>query len=436
MLSFGMQGKTSLIFIGVFLIIILPANTFIYKEIKSLLAESDTRELVAEGERLFSQVRIDPQIVPLPSLGYSIYLRAGNHFQIDSVFASPDFPDVPDELLFQPVAEIDSFKIATLSRQLEYASSQIHFSIARRNDRLNSHTQNLKAYLFAANIASIIIAGLLVYAASGFILRPMKKIIQASQQINASKSIQRVPVPAAFDENRQLALAINEMLSRIENTIVNQTNFFASAAHELKTPLAVMHSELAIAFQNEEHPDTRQLLQNQLDEVERLNRVVQEFLLISQLKTETLNIRKTLGRLDEVIYAAMGRVKYLVKDSKKQIRILFDEIETIPEIEFDFDKMETVISNLLENAVRYSKPNSVIVVRLANKSSRFELSIENQVSVTVIQPDTLLQEFKQVNELSTGLGLGLWICNKLIAMHDGQLKLQTNDTSFKAIVLI
>lgn len=436
MFEFGLQGKTSLIFIGVFLMIVLPANIFIYKEIKGLLSDSDTRELVAEGERLFGQVRVDPQIIPLPSLGYSIYLRAGNQIQVDSVFASPDFPDVPSEFLLRPVLETDSFKIATLSRPLEFASSQLYFSIARRNDRLNSHTQSLKTYLFVVNLASIVIAGLLVYAASGFILMPMKKIIQASQQINASKSIQRVPVPSAYDENRQLALAINEMLSRIEHTIINQINFFASAAHELKTPLTVMHSELAIALQKEEGTETRQLLQNQLDEVERLNRVVQEFLLISQLKTETLKIKKTHGRLDEVIYAAMGRVKYLMRERKQQIRILFDETKPMPETEFDFDKIETVVSNLLENAVCYSKPNSVILLRIGCTLTRHEIMIENELSSPVPEPESLLKEFKQVNELSSGLGLGLWICNKLMALHEGQLKLESTDNIFRATVMI
>jgi len=74
--------------------------------------------------------------------------------------------------------------------------------VARSNQQLTSHLVDLKRYLFAANVASILVAGLLVYVVTGFSLRPIKKIIDTAQRINASNSIQRVPVPTSQDENR------------------------------------------------------------------------------------------------------------------------------------------------------------------------------------------------------------------------------------------
>jgi hypothetical protein len=72
-------------------------------------------------------VRIDPPVLPLPSLGYSIFLRAGNELQTDSLFASPDFPIDQRDLLFQSVIELDTFKIATLSRPVEYGNGNFIF---------------------------------------------------------------------------------------------------------------------------------------------------------------------------------------------------------------------------------------------------------------------------------------------------------------------
>ncbi|MEY4929763.1 MAG: hypothetical protein RI909_487, partial [Bacteroidota bacterium] len=316
----GLQGKISLIFIGVFVVIILPVNSLIYSNVKDLLVKADTRELISEGERLFSQVRIDPPVLPLPSIGYSIFLRAGNELQTDSLFASPDFPMDQRDLLFQSVIELDTFKIATLSRPVEYGNAQLYFSVARSNQQLTSHLVDLKRYLFVANVASILVAGLLVYVVTGFSLRPIKKIIDTAQRINASNSIQRVPVPTSQDENKQLALAINEMLARIETSINNQTNFFASAAHELKTPLTVMHTELSVALQNAQGEEVRTLIQNQLNEVDRLSRVIQDFLLISQLNTETMVLRKCSGLLDEVIYSAIKRMRHLMQEKNIQVR--------------------------------------------------------------------------------------------------------------------
>lgn len=430
----GLQGRTSLLFIGVFVIIILPVNSIIYSNVKKILIAADTRELTAEGERLFNQVRLDPPVVPLPSLGYSIFLSVARDMQSDSLFASPDFPVFISRIPWQPVLEFDTFKIITLTRPIEYSNAQLIFSIGRNNQRLESQLSELKKYLFAANAASIIVAGLLVYFVSGFTLRPIKKIIKTAQRINASKSIERVPVPASQDENRQLATAINEMLGRIENSIKNQTNFFASAAHELKTPLAVMQTELSVALQQELDEARIKLLQSQLQEVERLGRVIQDFLLISQLKSETLVVRKSKGKLDEVIYASMKRVKYLTKNRGVQLRLTLHESGQPFLANFDYDKIETVISNLLENAVKFCPAEAVVSISLEKKGDGYELYISNPLDSPIVNFENLKEEFQKSNELSAGLGMGLWICDQIMRLHGGTFEIEQTVGEFRSMV--
>lgn len=431
----GIQAKTSLIFIGVFVIIILPVNTVVYSRVKQILIEADTKELITEGDKLFSQVRLDPPVIPLPPPGYSIYLQAGNDLQADSLFASPDFPT--DILLLpdQPPLQVDTLKIVTLSKSFGYGNRKAIFSIGRSNQRLAAQLADLKLYLFAANFFSILVAGLGVYFVSGYTLRPILNIIGVAQRINASKSIERVPVPASQDENRQLALTINEMLARIENSIKNQTNFFASAAHELKTPLAVMQTELAVALNKVNEESVTKLLQSQLSEVQRLDRVIQDFLLISQLKSETLVLRKKEDRLDEVIYSAIKRCRYLTREKAVQLKVTIrDEAQPFT-AEFDFDKLETVITNLIENATRYSPRQSVISIELI-RQPELALVISNPVSEPVDDMASLKNEFKKSKEMSAGLGMGLWICDQIMLLHGGQLLLTQNDGYFEAKVIV
>lgn len=431
----GLQGKISLIFIGVFIAIILPVNSLIYSNVKTLLVEADTRELKAEGERLFTQVRIDPPVLPLPSLGYSIFLRSGDQLQTDSLFASPDFPVEQADVFLQPMVEVDTLKIVTLSRPVEYSNSQLYFSVARSNQQLSSHLADLRSYLFAANVVSILVAGFLVYMVSGFSLKPIKRIINTAQRINASKSIERVPVPNTHDENRQLALAINEMLERIEASINTQTNFFASAAHELKTPLAVMHIELSVALQNARGEETIALIKNQLNEVDRLSRVIQDFLLISQLKTETMVLRKTAGLLDEVIYASIKRIKHLIAERDIQIRVTINERAHPYEASFDHDKIETVISNLLENAVKYSATGAVVHISLNRNEKEYVITIDNPAA-PIENLEELKKEFRKSHELSAGLGLGLWICDQLMKLHRGRLSIEQHEGVFSALIVM
>lgn len=427
----GLQGRISLIFIGVFVIIILPVNSLIYSNVKNLLVAADTRELTAEGERLFSQVRIDPPVLPLPSLGYSVFLRAVNQLQTDSLFASPDFPVQQTAILFQPVVELDTIKIVTLTRPIEYGNALLKFSVARSNQPLSSRLNDLKKYLFTANVASILVAGLVVYFVSGFSLRPIKRIINTTQRINASNSIERVPVPHSNGENKQLALAINEMLERIEMSINNQTNFFASAAHELKTPLTVMHTELSVALQNARTDEVKILIQNQLNEVSRLSRVIQDFLLISQLKTETITLRKSYGLLDEVVYTSIKRLRHIIHERGIQVRVTINELAQPYQASFDHDKIETVLSNLVENAIKYSEAGTVVHISLDKNEMEYFITIENTTNLPLQNLEGLKKEFRKSTELSSGLGLGLWICDQLMKLHGGRLTLDQHNSMFR-----
>ncbi|MGC4021088.1 MAG: ATP-binding protein [Cyclobacteriaceae bacterium] len=426
MISFftRIQSKTALIFIGVFVLIILPVNYLIYSNVKRILVEADTKELKTEAEKLFNGVKIDPQVVPIPPVGYSVYLRVGNEIQTDSIFASPNFPIEANEFR-QSVFEFDTMKIVTLIKRVEFENTEIYFSLGRSNQRLETQIDELRLYLFSANLISILIAGLLVYLVSGYTLRPILKIISVAGNINASKSIERVPVPKTADENRQLAITINSMLSRIENSIQSQTNFFASAAHELRTPLTVMKTELTMVQEEKRWHEM-------LKEVERLERTVSDFLMISQLKSESLQIRKKRIELTELLYGALKKVKYLNEEKKSMIRIELEERENIF-IEADEDKLENVIINLLENAIKYSPDGSTIEVKFRSVP-HIQIEIKNPIAQPIDNPERFKQEFVKAEAMSSGLGMGLWIANQIISLHGGKLKLQTNDLFFSAIV--
>ncbi len=432
----GIQGKTALIFFGVFILIILPVNFFVYSNVKRLLAEADSKELIAEGERLLNQVRLDPPAVPLPSIGYSIFLQVGNESKIDSVFASPDFPAFLSDINESEVIEFDTLKIVTLRKPLEYGNGQVTFSIARSNQRLIAQITELRSYLFAANLMAILVAGLVVYWTSGFTLRPIRRIIAVAEHINASKSIERVPVPLARDENRQLALAINEMLSRIEHSVKNQTNFFASAAHELRTPLAVMQTELAVELNKTEDSTARAIFQHQLVEVQRLSQIIQDFLLISQLKSETLTVRKKPEPIDEVIYSSMKRSRFLTQERNIQFKVMIGEAIQSFICHLDRDKIEIVLVNLIENAIKYSPDNSTILIEMKKEDSHFTISVANPLATPIQNMHELKTEFRKSTEFSAGLGMGLWICDQIVTLHQDQLELSQRDGKFYAEVSI
>ncbi|UXE68111.1 MAG: HAMP domain-containing protein [Chryseotalea sp. WA131a] len=432
----SIASKTAFLFIAVFAIIILPVNYIIYQRVSKLLTEADSKELLAEGEKLISEVKLNPTTIPLPPSGYLLNIRLGSDLSSDVLFLSPAFPTATEELLYANEIEIDTFRIVTVNRPLEYSEAVLSLSVARSNQRLQASLAQLKVYLFLANAVSILLAVLLVYIVTRYTLRPIQKIIQAAQTINADKSIERVPVSTSSDETQLLSQTINAMLARIEHSLHQQTNFFASAAHELKTPLAVMQTELSVSLLKTEDESVKQLLQSQLNEVLRLDRVIQDFLLISQLKSETLQLKTTEVKLDELIYSSLKRVRYLIKDRGIQIKITIAESDQLHLCLVDEDKFETVITNLIENAVKYSPAKSTVTIRLYSESGRIRLEVSNPFCQSIDNIESLKDGFKKSNQLSTGLGMGLWICDQIITLHRGLLTLTHSDNTFIARVSI
>jgi two-component system heavy metal sensor histidine kinase CusS len=426
----SIRAKTAFLFFGVFVIIVLPVNFLIYSKVESILIQADTRELQAEGEKLFDKVRLDPVFIPLPPITYLSFIRVVNEFETDTLFISPGFPELWSE---DKVLVLDSIKVVTQTRPIPFSNSSLHVSIARSTTDLSKQLRTLRLYLFMANSISIILAGLMVYVASGWTLRPFRNIIEVAARIQATRSMERVAEPKSDDEYRELARTINGMLTRIESSIKTQTNFFASAAHELKTPLTVMQTELAVALNQNPEVGIRTILENQLHEVQRLDRVIQDFLLISQLKSESLVIRKAEGRIDEALYSALRRCKYLVKSKNAQVKVTLETEDCLGN--FDFDKTELVLTNLLENAVKYSEPESIIQVSV-KRTENLEIEFVNPLAVAISDINDLKSEFKKVSELSSGLGMGLWICNEIAKLQNGKLLLSQEDMNFVAKVIL
>jgi signal transduction histidine kinase len=425
----SIRVKASALFFVVFLCIIVPVNWIVFEKVKQTLEEADTKELKGEVEKLMGSIKLDPLIIPLPPNGYALKLQLTKEFLAEDVFTSPNFPSLDSYSYFSESLIWDTLKIVNFKKDLEYADGELVVSLARSTTTLNNQLANVRSYLLIANALSIIIAGILVFIASGQLINPIKKIIATASHITASNSIGRVPVPSTQDESKVLADTLNAMLTRIEQSIKNQINFFASAAHELKTPLAVMQTELSLSL-NQADPPTQKILRSQLQEVQRLDRLIQDFLLISQLKSETLTIRKKPEQIEEVIYASLKKAKYLAQEKSSQVQLKIDESTDSKIYPLDFDKMETVFTNLLENAIKYSIANSIIIVIIYKEGNDLVVSIENPVSEPIENIHLLTHEFQKSLERSSGLGMGLWISNQIVKLHDGQLELKSSENKF------
>ncbi len=428
----SIRTKTAILFFLVFLSVILPVHWLVYKKVEAALRTTNKRELNTEAEKLLSQVRLDPITIPIPSEGFVMRVQLQRELQFQTIFSSPDFPALEMLPYWQDIAYVDTFEIINVSRTLEQPETNLVLSLGRSGTIFQEQINSLQFYLFVAIAMAIALAGILVFFVSGWILQPIKKIVKASSLVNTSKDINLIPLPQTNDESRLLAESINSMLERIRQSANAQTNFFASAAHELRTPLAVMKAELTIA--NSEASAAR--LNSLLSEVERLERVIHDFLLISELKADILTIRKTKESLDELIYSSLKKVKYTSEEFGTHVQVLIDEGVENFEVLVDADKMETVLANLIENAIKYAPRYSTVVLSLTKQKEEFLVNVKNPVAELVKEPMLLLKEFKKSTSLSSGLGMGLWICDQIVKLHGFTLSLESQALEFTATLRV
>ncbi|MEK7433875.1 MAG: HAMP domain-containing sensor histidine kinase [Cyanobacteriota bacterium] len=296
--------------------------------------------------------------------------------------------------------------------------------VTKSNTLLKKEINILFYILFLSNISSIIIASLISYFLAGFLLKPINNIIKTARTITASPKMEFIQVFETNDEIQMLSETINDMLKRIENSLNEQNNFFASASHELKTPLTILKTEIEVNLKNTYlNNEFKSFLSSQLEEINRLNRLIEDFLLISQLNNKSLTLRLKKESLDEIIFEVIRKVKNILNLSGLKLNLeLSEEIDDF-NINCDKDKLISVFINLVENAIKYaSKETEIkIIIKEDNINNQFIIEIINKIDNPINNIEKLTDQFYRSDVLKNGYGLGLWISNKLITLHNGNM---------------
>lgn len=207
-----------------------------------------------------------------------------------------------------------------------------------------------------------------------------------------------------------------------------QKNFILSVSHELKTPIAASKLQLQTLIKHELDRDKQiTLLNNALDETERLNKLVENVLLANQLSNHNLLIQKEDFNLNELIQKTANR--YFINELNNQSLILNIEKPVI--LNGDKDLIQSVIINLIENAIKYSFNNAHIVVSLNNENNVITLNIsDNGIGILDVEKNKIFDKFYRSGNEETrktkGTGIGLYIVKSICDMHHASIHILPN----------
>ena len=219
-----------------------------------------------------------------------------------------------------------------------------------REDRAET-LRSLRDELLIAGPIALLLATLAGYGLAGLALRPVESMRRRAAAISAERPGERLPVPQTRDEVERLGETLNAMLARLEAALVRERTFVADAGHELRTPLALLRTELELALRHGEgEEELRDALRRSSAEVDRLTQLAESLLLIARSDEGHLELRVEELEPAELLDSIVTRFEWRAKDAGRPVSAW-----AAPGLVLRGDRMrlEQALGNLVENALRH-----------------------------------------------------------------------------------
>ena len=335
---------------------------------------------------------------------------------------------------------IDSLQDAVESQGDEKGnkSDEIYISIPDDKwdefaDKFSVQVYNNKAdYKRNSLIITILLAllgGVVTYFISGHALRPIREFSDKIEEVQAQNLSDSRIEENNVKELNQLGISYNKMLERLSEAFEIQRQFSANAAHELRTPLALMQVQLDL-YNSSSHPgndaDTLQTIKMVTEQNDKLNRMVKTLLDMSELQT--------VGRDDKIILDAI--VEEVLADLEplaveKNIKLI-GKCEDATMIGSDI-LIYRLVYNLVENAIKYNHPLGQVTVTAYQRNKHVYLSVEDTGSgIPKELRERVFEPFFRVDKSRSrelgGVGLGLAFVREIVRVHDGSICIKSGKT--------
>lgn len=274
-----------------------------------------------------------------------------------------------------------------------------------------------------------LLGGVVTYFISGHALRPIREFSDKIEEVQAQNLSDSRIEENNVKELNQLGISYNKMLERLSDAFEIQRQFTANAAHELRTPLALMQVQLDL-YNSASHPgndaDTLQTIKMVTEQNDKLNRMVKTLLDMSELQT--------VGRDDKIILDAI--VEEVLADLEplaleKNIKLI-GKCEDATMIGSDI-LIYRLVYNLVENAIKYNHPLGQVTVTAYQRNKHVYVSVEDTGSgIPKELRERVFEPFFRVDKSRSrelgGVGLGLALVHEIVRVHDGSICIKSGKT--------
>lgn len=317
--------------------------------------------------------------------------------------------------------EVQFYSQALTAQGKPFAILQVGQSLTS----LHALLDQLVTLLLLVGALALLLCAASSYWLLGRAFAPVHHLIQTAQRIKAGHLDQRVPLPQAQDEIRDLALTLNEMLDSLDQTVTRQRRFVADASHELRTPVAVIRNKTSIALLKRQKPqEYTTVLQDINAEAERLGHLISDLLALARGDEGQALFEQEPVRLDLLAEATAASVQPLAEERAIQLTVHAAQPVTL---QGDEARLIQVVMNLLENALRSTNPGGQVSLTVETVQKKAQLMVcDTGIGIAPEHLPHLFERFYRADPArgqtgGSSTGLGLAIVEWIVRIHGGTI---------------
>lgn len=322
------------------------------------------------------------------------------------------------ELHATPVGdETESFLLVAEQARTEGGTLTV---LVGRSTELARDSTGLVITLLAAGVPTLLVlVGVVSWRIVGRTLAPVDLIRQEVEEISASELHRRVPASATDDEIARLAETMNRMLGRLESSHERQRRFISDASHELRSPVATIRQHAEVALAHPASTTTAELAEVVLAEDLRVQRLVEDLLLLARADENTLQLNRRPVDLDDLVFDEAARLRTIGDPQVDVSHVSAGRVSGDP------THLRRVIRNLADNACRHA--HGRVAFSLAEHGDVVVLRVgDDGEGIAADLRDRIFERFVRLDDARTrdhgGSGLGLAIVADIIAAHGGSIE--------------
>jgi len=274
------------------------------------------------------------------------------------------------------------------------------------------------------------LAMLFVIASGVFLTRkalsPVDDMTNAIHRITSKNLHKTIELPEANDEIKRLAETFNTMLIRLNQTFLSQQQLIQDVSHEFRTPLTALRGKQEVALSKKRSPEEYEsVLSVNLEEINKMSQLVENLLILARLESKEPLLKIQSINLARVIAQVINTMKPLAE--QKKISLHFSSTNQFL-IEADADQISRVITNIVDNAIKYTPQEGKIDITLSRDNTHAKLAIRDTgIGIAEDELSHIFERFYRIDKSrsSLGFGLGLSIAKSIIDSHKGKITVES-----------